>query len=214
MHNTKLGINKAYSEFIDRKLNYLQLGLETMAKYRVWYGDDPTYKNVTSLAEAIKFIKKKPDFDESNSGVEELVDNEYWDEWLDEDDQNVHEHLYMYGGKSKYLRAVVEEEDDEEIDDEDIDDEDLDDEEEEDIDDEETEEGVDSDDEDLDERLMDVIGGGRTGGGDSEESFDEDDEDLDDEEDIEDEEEEDLDDEDDDDFDDEDLDDEDDEKDY
>ncbi len=131
-----------------------------MAKYRVWYGDEPTYKNVSSLAEALKFFKKNPNYDESNSGIEELVDN-YWDEWLDEDDQNVHEHIYMYGGKSKHFRATGsnEEEEEEEIE-EDLEelDEDLDEEEADLID----------DDEELDDRLLDVIGGGRSGGGDEE----------------------------------------------
>ena len=108
-----------------------------MAKFRVWYGDDPTYKKVSSLAEAIKFIKKNPDYDESNAGVEEKIDGE-WDEWLDEDDQNVHEHLYMYGGKSKFLR-VEEDEDDDDLDD---DDEDLDEDEDEDEDVEESDEDV------------------------------------------------------------------------
>ena len=143
-----------------------------MAKYRVWYGDDPTYKKVSSLAEAIKFIKKRPELDESNSGIEEETDVDFWDEWLDEDDQNVHEHLYMYGGKSKFLRVVDEDEDD-------LDDDDEEEDEDDDIDDDEDEV-----DEDLDERLMDVIGGGRSATQDAEDSFDdEEDDDLDDDED-------------------------------
>ena len=145
-----------------------------MAKFRVWYGDEPTYKKVSSLTEAIKFIKKKPEFDESNSGIEEKIDDEYWDEWLDDDDQNVHEHLYMYGGKSKFLRSLEDDEDE----DLDEDEEDLDE------DDEDLEDEEDAVEEDLDDRLMDVIGGGRSPATEVEETFDdEDDEDLDDDED-------------------------------
>jgi len=143
-----------------------------MAKFRVWYGDDPTYKKVSSLTDAIKFIKKKPDFDESNSGIEEMIDGDYWDEWLDEDDQNVHEHLYMYGGKSKFLRSLDDE------------DEDLDEEEDLDEDEEVEDDEEDSVEEDLDDRLMDVIGGGRSPSTEVGETFDDDeDDDLDDDED-------------------------------
>ncbi|MCM8541299.1 MAG: hypothetical protein NE328_13590 [Lentisphaeraceae bacterium] len=159
-----------------------------MAKFRAWYGDDPTYKKVSSLAEAIKFIKKNPDFDESNSGVEEKIDGD-WDEWLDEDDQNVHEHLYMYGGKSKFLKVDEDEDDD----DEDLEDLDEDDEDEEVEEVEEVEDDV--VDEDLDDRLLDVIGGGRAVTKDVDEEIEvDDDDDL-------------LDDDDDDDLEDEDLDD-------
>ncbi|MCM8537790.1 MAG: hypothetical protein NE334_17745 [Lentisphaeraceae bacterium] len=122
-----------------------------MSKYRIWYGDEPEYKKASSLAEAIKFFRKNPDYDESDSGIEELMDGE-WDEWLDEDDQNIHEHLYMYGGKSVYLK-VAEDEDDEDFDEDDLDD-DLEDEEEEEVEEEEA-----SDDIDLEDRLMNVIGG-------------------------------------------------------
>ena len=143
-----------------------------MAKFRVWYGDEPTYKKVSSLTEAIKFIKKKPDFDESNSGIEEKIDNDYWDEWLDEDDQNVHEHLYMYGGKSKYLKSLDDEDEDEDLDeDEEVEDEEVEDDEE------------DAVEEDLDDRLMDVIGGGRRAATEVEEAFEDGDDDLEDDED-------------------------------
>ena len=80
-----------------------------MAKYRVWYGDEPEYKKVSSLADALKYFRKHDELEEDESGIEELIDGE-WDEWLDEDDQNVHEHLYMYGGKSAYLRSDEDEE--------------------------------------------------------------------------------------------------------
>jgi hypothetical protein len=143
-----------------------------MAKYRVWFGDEPDYKNVSSLAEAIKFIRKNRNFDESNSGIEELQDGE-WDEWLDDDDQTIHEHLYMYGGKSKYLKSAPKvEEAEEEILLDDDDDDDLDEDEDEEIEDEELE----VEEEDLDERLMDVIGGNTRGGGDEDEEFVEDEE--------------------------------------
>ena len=106
-----------------------------MAKFRAWYGNKPTIKNVSSLREAMKIILKNDDFDESNSGIEELIDSE-WDEWLDEDDQNVHEHLFMYETRSKYLR------DDDDFEDDDFDDDDD-----------------DAGDDDMEERLLNVIGG-------------------------------------------------------
>ena len=147
-----------------------------MAKYRVWTGDDPESEDVeilkttSSLADAIKFIRKREDeLDESNSGLQ-FYDG-FWDEWLDDDDQNIHEHLYMYGGKSRFLRDIEDEDEDDDFDD----------------DEEEVED-------DLDDRLMDVIGGGRSTGGqqeeaamdDAEDEFDDDDDDdFDDEEDEE-----------------------------
>ena len=117
-----------------------------MAKYRVWYGDGPDYKKMSSLAEAIKYFRKHGDLEEDESGIEEFIDGE-WDEWLDEDDQNVHEHLYMYGGKSAYLRSDEDEEDDFDEDEEDVDEEDVD------------EDEDDSDEVDMEDRLMNVIGG-------------------------------------------------------
>ena len=146
-----------------------------MAKYRVWYGDGPDYKKMSSLADAIKYFRKHSDLEEDESGIEENIDGE-WDEWLDEDDQNVHEHLYMYGGKSAYLRVEEDEDEDDEFDD----DEDV-----------EEDEDDDSDEGDMEDRLMNVIGGNARGKSsdeeveeDEEESFDDDeDDDFDDEED-------------------------------
>lgn len=135
-----------------------------MAKYRVWYGDEPEYKKVSSLADALKYFRKHDELEEDESGIEELIDGE-WDEWLDEDDQNVHEHLYMYGGKSAYLRSDEDEDDDDFDDDEEIDD---------DVD--ENDEG------DMEDRLMNVIGGNAKvkvteDNSDEENTFDDDDED-------------------------------------
>ena len=122
-----------------------------MARYRVWEGEEPygdddsgVLKTTSSIADAIKYLRKNSDLDEDNSGLQELIDGA-WDEWLDEDDQNIHEHLYMYGGKSRFLRSNEDEDEDE---------------------DEEVDEDIDDDEEevedDLDDRLMDVIGGGRS----------------------------------------------------
>ena len=107
-----------------------------MSKFRVWYGDKPNRKKVSSLKEAIKFILKNSKFDESNSGIEQGLDGD-WDEWLDDDDQNIHEHLFMYESRSKYLR------DDDDDDDYGFDD----------------DSSESHDDDDMEERLMKVIGG-------------------------------------------------------
>ena len=132
-----------------------------MAKYRVWSGEEPNsddgsgvLKSTSSISDAIKYIRKNSKLEEDNSGLQELISGS-WDEWLDEDDQNIHEHLYMYGGASKLLKSS---EDDEEEVDEDLDD-----------DEDEVEE-------DLDDRLMNVIGGGRSKSQDPEDSEDDDDE--------------------------------------
>ena len=76
-----------------------------MSKYRVWYDGDPEYTNFDSLAQALKYVRKTKALDESNSGLEECIDG-YWDEWMDSDDQEIHDHLYMYGGKSPYLKKM------------------------------------------------------------------------------------------------------------
>jgi len=89
------------------------------------------------LREAIKFILKNSNYDESNSGIEENIDGD-WDEWLDDDDQNIHEHLFMYEARSKYLRADDDDDDD-------------------DYDDDESVEDIEED--DMEERLLSVIGG-------------------------------------------------------
>lgn len=142
-----------------------------MSKYRVWYDGDPEHTNFDSLAQALKYVRKTKVLDESNSGLEECVDG-YWDEWMDSDDQEIHDHLYMYGGKSPYLKksaekpdpvrpsimdtvsfsredliaSIEEEDDDEEENEEDAYDEIID-----------PDEEV-LDEEGLDERLMNVIG--------------------------------------------------------
>ena len=142
-----------------------------MSQYKVWSGDDPDAEDLDflkitpSLSKAIKYIIKNEDLDESNSGIKHKVDG-YWDEWLDEDDQNIHEHLYMYGGKSSLLKSS---EDDDELDDDAVDDED------------------DSLEEDLNDRLLDVIGGSQRSGSsdDEDEEDDEEDEEEDEDEDIE-----------------------------
>ena len=136
-----------------------------MAKYRVWYGDEPEYKKVSSLAEALKYFRKHDELEEDESGIEENIEGE-WDEWLDEDDQNVHEHLYMYGGKSAYLRSD-DDEDDEDFDDDDVEEEDN------------------NDEVDMEDRLMNVIGGNAKvksteDNSDEENTFDDDEDDFDD----------------------------------
>ena len=110
-----------------------------MAKYRVWHGNGPKYKKISSLAEGIKFFRKNEQHTEDDSGIEQLFDGE-WDEWLDEDDQNIHEHIYMYGSKSEYLR-VDEDDDDDGFDDDD------------DVEDDDRDAG------EVEDRLMNVIGG-------------------------------------------------------
>lgn len=142
-----------------------------MDRYRVWFGDKPKYNYFATLAQSLKHIRKTKKLDESNSGLEENFDGE-WDEWMDMDDQEVHDHLYMYGGKSPYLTKGGEpksepvrpsimdtvtfsreevpadsEDDDEEESEEDEYDEII-----------EPEESIELDEEDLDERLMNVIG--------------------------------------------------------
>ena len=135
-----------------------------MSKYNVWTDDEAKAFTTSNLAKAIKFIIKNSDFDESNSGLEERVDGE-WDEWLDDDDQNIHEHLYMYSGKSRFLNDEEDDEDD--------------------IDDEEDDFIGDEDDED---RLLSAIGGSNHHS-DDDEDFSEDDDELDDDEDFDDDEE-------------------------
>ena len=109
-----------------------------MAKFRIWHGDKPKYKKLSSLKEAVKVMLKTDAYDEDSSGLEQNYDGE-WDEWLDEDDQNIHEHLFMYGSRSRYLRGDDEDDDD--------------------FDDEYDEDGAETEDDDMEERLMKVIGG-------------------------------------------------------
>ncbi len=75
------------------------------SNFRVWYDGDPEYTYFDSLAQALKHIRKTKVLDEDNSGLEECLDG-IWDEWMDSDDQEIHDHLYMYGGKSPYLKKV------------------------------------------------------------------------------------------------------------
>ena len=142
-----------------------------MDRYRVWFGDEPKYNYFSSLAQALKHIRKTKKLDESNSGLEENFDGE-WDEWMDSDDQEVHDHLYMYGGKSPYLSKGGEPKQEpvrpsimdtvtfsrEELSAEDPDEDDEENEEDEYDEIIETEESIELDEEDLDERLMNVIG--------------------------------------------------------
>ena len=145
-----------------------------MAKYRIWTEEDPEVLVTGSLAQAIKYIKKNSDLDESNSGLEELIDGD-WDEWLDRDDQNVHDHLYMYGSRSEYLRKdeEVDEEDDSLFDDGYVEEGYSDDEDDADFDDDDDEEFEDED------RLLNAIGGSvkNADGSDEEEDFSDDAED-------------------------------------
>ena len=150
-----------------------------MSKYKVWTDDDPEALRTTSLAKAIKYISKNADLDEGNSGLEEYISGE-WDEWLDDDDQNIHEHLYMYPKKSPYL---IDEDEIEEMSVADMTNpfDSLDDDDDEDFDDDDDDDLDDDDDEEEEERLLGAIGGSNRGA--AEESFDED---LDDEEEEED----------------------------
>ncbi|WDE96945.1 hypothetical protein PQO03_03090 [Lentisphaera profundi] len=141
-----------------------------MSKYRVWYDGEPEYTEFDTLAKALKYVRKTKVLDESNSGLEECTDG-YWDEWMDSDDQEIHDHLYMYGGKSPYLKkSAVKSEpvrpsimDTVSFSREDLiasleeDDEDEESEEDDEITDPEDEEEA-LDEESLDERLMNVIG--------------------------------------------------------
>ena len=126
-----------------------------MSKFRIWFGDEPQYISVSSVGDAIRVIKKNMDkFPEGEAGLEYNEDG-VWDEWLDEDDQGIHEHLYMYGKTSRFLR--LDSEDEEEEYDEEYDDDDDD----------------DIEDDDINDRLLNVIGGG---GSSNNEDFDDDDE--------------------------------------
>lgn len=82
-----------------------------MKKYRIWIGENPKYIEVKHLIEAAKIFRKYADeYNEGNSGLE--IDHDgVWDEWLDPDDQNIHEHIYMYGKEAGYVLEEDEEED-------------------------------------------------------------------------------------------------------
>lgn len=172
MHNGNFGINKSLEIDYINLIVVNKVRILDMSQYKVWSGDDPDaedldfLKTTPSLSKAIKYLIKNEDLDESNSGIKHKVDG-YWDEWLDEDDQNIHEHLYMYGGKSSLLKSSEEEDD---LDDDAVDDED---------------DGLE---EELNDRLLDVIGGSQR----SASSDDDDDIEDEDDDDIEDEDEEDI----------------------
>ena len=105
-----------------------------MEKFRLWHGDEPKFVEVRSISEAMLMIRKNEKlFPEESSGLQQF-ENGVWDEWLDEEDQTIHEHMYMFNQSSRYLV--------------DLDDEDFDFDDEYDFDDEMEEEEFVSDDED------------------------------------------------------------------
>ena len=93
-----------------------------MEKFRLWHGDEPEYLEIGSISKAIVVIKKESHlFPEDKSGLQKYENGE-WDEWLDEEDQNIHEHIFMFGNTSAFINVDLEdleddleEEDEEEI---------------------------------------------------------------------------------------------------
>jgi hypothetical protein len=145
---------------VQHRQGYRTRGSKVEKKFRVWFGpsEKPKYEYFATIAQAIKFVKKNASFDEANSGFEEKLDGE-WDEWLDLDGQNIHEHLYMTDGKSEYLKEgkkSAKSADADDVEDEVIE-EDDDEEEEEEVEEEVEEDFVDE--EAAEERLLTVLGG-------------------------------------------------------
>ena len=82
-----------------------------MTRYRLWYGEKPQYIEVDSISEAILLLRKDEDkFPEESSGLEKFENGE-WDEWLDTEDQNIHEHIFMFGKTSAFIKDLEDLED-------------------------------------------------------------------------------------------------------
>lgn len=78
-------------------------------KFRLWQDNngDREYTPVNSVAKTILLVQKNEDiFLEEVSGLE-VLENGMWDEWLDEEDQNIHEHIFMFGEASSFLEDIT-----------------------------------------------------------------------------------------------------------